>query len=165
MLSLLLLFILSGASVVECGRRRTDAGRLQAIAAAEQKRQHLDSTRDERRARARERILGLPKPCACTCRRKGELKAGGLKAAPPPDFEIHNAIATCCLYQSPAVASVIIGTVSTHAIPLCKRLRALPLFCDPEDHTLPLFVLFSLGGFMHSFTALHSLNEQTPLQH
>eukprot|EP00983_Pelagomonas_calceolata_P069607 1150433-Pelagomonas_calceolata.AAC.3 len=40
---------------VECGRRPTDAGRLQAIAAAEQKRQHLNSTRVDRRARARER--------------------------------------------------------------------------------------------------------------
>eukprot|EP00983_Pelagomonas_calceolata_P001230 42411-Pelagomonas_calceolata.AAC.1 len=49
--------ISGGANVAECGRRPTDGNRLQAIAAAKQRRQHLDSTRDARRARARERTL------------------------------------------------------------------------------------------------------------
>ena len=43
-----LALLLSG--VVECGRRLTDPNTLTALAAAEQRRQHLDSTREGRRA-------------------------------------------------------------------------------------------------------------------
>ena len=51
---ILLLILVSGV-VVESGRRITDGGKLQALAAARRRQEHLDSTRDVRRARARER--------------------------------------------------------------------------------------------------------------
>ena len=49
--------ILSPSSVVfvECGRRPTNPNTLAALAAAEQRRQQLHSTREDRRARAWER--------------------------------------------------------------------------------------------------------------
>jgi len=46
-----ILALLSG--VVQCGRRLTDLNTLAALAAAEQRRQQLHSTREDRRARAR----------------------------------------------------------------------------------------------------------------
>lgn len=60
-------FVLSifiAAIVVECGRRVTDSDRLQTLAAAQQRREYLDSTRDERRARARERAGRSAQPDA-----------------------------------------------------------------------------------------------------
>ena len=48
-----ILALLSG--VVQCGRRLTDLNTLAALAAAEQRRQQLHSTREDRRARALER--------------------------------------------------------------------------------------------------------------
>jgi len=50
MFPIIFLALLSG--IVECGRRPTDANTLAALAAAEQKRQQLHSTREDRRARA-----------------------------------------------------------------------------------------------------------------
>eukprot|EP00983_Pelagomonas_calceolata_P031752 996249-Pelagomonas_calceolata.AAC.1 len=41
--------------MVESGRRTTDGGRLQALAALRERQEHLNCTRDARRARARER--------------------------------------------------------------------------------------------------------------
>ena len=53
MFPIFLALLLSG--VVECGRRPTDPNTLTALAAAEQRRQQLHSTREDRQARARER--------------------------------------------------------------------------------------------------------------
>jgi hypothetical protein len=43
------------SGVIECGRRPTDPNTQAALAAAEQRRQQLHSTREDRLARARER--------------------------------------------------------------------------------------------------------------
>ena len=53
MFPIFLALLLSG--VVECGRRPTDPNTLTALAAAEQRRQQLHSTREDRQARARKR--------------------------------------------------------------------------------------------------------------
>ena len=50
---LFLALLLSG--VIACGRRPTDPNTLTALAAAEQRRQQLHSTREDRQARARKR--------------------------------------------------------------------------------------------------------------
>jgi hypothetical protein len=50
MFPIILLALLLSSGVVECGRRPTDPNTLAALAAAEQRRQHLDSTREGRRA-------------------------------------------------------------------------------------------------------------------
>ena len=55
MLPIIFLALLLSSGVVECGRRPTDPNTLAALAAAEQRRQQLHSTREDRRARARER--------------------------------------------------------------------------------------------------------------
>ena len=49
----------SRSGVVECGRKLTDPNTLAALAAAEQRRQQLHSTREDRRARARKRNAAL----------------------------------------------------------------------------------------------------------
>ena len=53
MFPIIFLALLSG--IVECGRRPTDANTLAALAAAEQRRQQLRLTQEDRQARARER--------------------------------------------------------------------------------------------------------------
>jgi len=55
MFPIILLALLLSSGVIECGRRPTDPHTLAALAAAEQRRQQLHSTREDRRARARER--------------------------------------------------------------------------------------------------------------
>ena len=55
MFPIIFLALLLSSGVVECGRRPTDPNTLAALAAAEQRRQQLHSTREDRRARARER--------------------------------------------------------------------------------------------------------------
>ena len=55
MFPIILLALLLSSGVIECGRRPTDPHTLAALAAAEQRRQQLHSTQEDRRARARER--------------------------------------------------------------------------------------------------------------
>jgi len=52
MFPIIFLSLLLSSGVVECGRRPIDPNTLAALAAAEQRRQQLHSTREDRRAKA-----------------------------------------------------------------------------------------------------------------